>query len=288
MNDTAWIETPGYSGAVDAFRAQGLHLRACAVDAEGAVPPDAPPPRLAYLTPCFQYPLGMPLSAARRETFLALSARHNTVLFEDDYDSEFRDDAQPRPALAAGAAERGARVLHAGTFSKLVFPAARVAWLVVPEGYAGHAGRVLRALGGGHGTLAQGVVAELLDSGAISRHLQRARQVYAQRRRVLLGCVNGSKRLRSVGGGGLSAVLSLGDAVPLTALEKALDAERVGAVPLEWFERVAPVRVAPDGTAPEPGGGRSTRLVIGLGNVDSLALPETVERLERAVRQAAR
>ena len=310
--ETAWVEAPGYRGAVDAFRAQGLRLRACAVDAEGAVPPAAPPPRLAYLTPCFQYPLGMPLSPARREAFLALSARHGTVLFEDDYDSEFRDDVQPRPALAASAAaertvEGGARVLHAGTFSKLIFPAARVAWLVVPEGHAERAGHVLRGLGGGHGTLAQSVIAELLDAGAISRHLQRARQVYAQRRQVLLGCVAESERLRLDGGGGLSVVLSFEGRVPLEALEFALDAERLGAVPLERFHGngsegtdlgtgpAARANVdgdAPGGTAPEAADpaearpGRSRKLVLGLGNVDSLALPETFARLERAVRRA--
>lgn len=288
-DDVAWVETPGYRGAIDAFRAQGLRLHACAVDVDGAVPPDAPPPRLAYLTPCYQYPLGMPLSAERREAFLALSARHGTVLFEDDYDSEFRDDAQPRPALAASAAARGACVLHAGTFSKLIFPAARVAWLVVPDGLSERAGHALRALGGGHGTLAQGVVAELLDTGVLSRHLQRARQVYARRRRVLLGCVARSGRWRLVGGGALSAVISLDQEPPLAALEAALADERLGAVPLERFvtpDRVATERNASAPTTAEPT--RSSRLVLGLGNVDSLALPGMFERLERAVQRAAR
>ena len=311
--ETAWVETPGYRGAVDAFRAQGLRLRDCAIDAEGAIPPTGPPPRLVYLTPCFQYPLGMPLSPARREAFLALSARHGTVLFEDDYDSEFRDDAQPRPALAARAAEGSARVLHAGTFSKLIFPAARVAWLVVPEGHAERAGHVLRGLGGGHGTLAQSVVAELLDAGTISRHLQRARQVYARRRQVLLECVAGSERLRLDSGGGLSAVLSFERAASLEALESALDAERLGAVPLERFRGIAFVETdtgadvvaaanvgggtlqgtASEASAPTPAPSeaeamprRSRKLVLGLGNVDSLALPETFFRLERAVRRA--
>ena len=283
---TAWMESPGYPGAVDAFGAQGLAMRPCPVDAEGAVPLDeGVPPRLVYLTPCFQYPLGVPLSATRRDAFLALSARHGSVLFEDDYDSEFRDDAQPRPALAASAERTGARVLHAGTFSKLVFPAARVAWLVLPEAHAERARSVLRTLGGGHGTLAQASVAELLDGGVIARHLQRARAVYARRRSVLTERVSASPVLALAGGGGLCAVLALAHEVPLAALERKLDEAGLGAVPLERFDWAgAPAGAGSSRARPT----RCGRLVVGLGNVDSLTLPATLARLERVVRDAAR
>ena len=273
--DVAWAEAPGYLGAVDAFRLQGLDVRACPVDADGAVPRSADPaPRLVYLTPAFQFPLGMPLSASRRDAFLALSAAHGTVLVEDDYDSEFRDDVQPRPALAAAASGAGARVLHAGTFSKLVFPAARVAWLVVPRERAETARRMLTALGGGHGTLARSAVADLLDEGVVARHLQRARSVYARRRTVLQELVARSGRVRLAGGGGLCAVLALARSVPLAALEAALGRAAVGAVPLERHDWSRPP-------------GRScAHLVVGLGNVDSLTLPGTFARLERALREA--
>lgn len=270
--DVAWVESPGYPGAVDAFRMQALDVRPCTVDAQGLQPAAQAAPRLVYLTPCFQYPSGVPLSAERRRTLLQLSAQHGTVLFEDDYDSEFRDQTQPQPALAAEA-DGEARVLHAGTFSKLVFPAVRVAWLVVPAAHVDRAHALLRALGGGHTTLAQATVAELLDSGALAKHLQNARQVYAQRRRVLLDAMSCCRHLRVAdrGQGSLSLVLDLLAPCRRSALEAGLDAERIGAVAMErlhWHKRLP---------------ARCSRLVVGLGNVSSLALPDTVHRLDRLV-----
>lgn len=233
-NDIGWIETPGYTGAVDAFRQSGMQLVACPVDESGmTLPSYTQAPALIYTTPCFQYPSGVPLAADRRDQLLALSANHNSVIFEDDYDSEFRDSSQPRPALAAAAGT--ARVLHAGTFSKLMFPAVRVAWLVVPPEHAGVAHRCLKALGGGHNTIAQAAVAELLDNGTLSSHLQRARQIYAKRREGLLQTVASSKMLASSSEnvGSLNLVLNLAQAVDRAALEQALFNNGVGPVPLE-------------------------------------------------------
>ena len=287
--DTVWVESPGYPGARDAFALQGLDVRPCPVDADGLVPPDEEPPRLVYLTPCFQYPSGVALGATRAQRLLALSSEHGSVLFEDDYDSEFRDDSQPRPALAA--ASPAARVLHAGTFSKLMFPAVRVAWLVVPEAHVNAAHACLRALGGGNTNVAQAAVAELLDNGVVARHLQRARGLYARRRHALLdalarespfeaphrrGIANGGTNDAS-SGGSLSHVVALRSPVPIAALERALDAHALGAVPLE--------RLDANGTSPPR---RCRALVLGLGNVDTLAVPSTVGRLAAAVGEAAR
>jgi GntR family transcriptional regulator/MocR family aminotransferase len=275
--DTAWIEAPGYAGAVDAFAQMGLKLRACRVDEQGMVPANkSQPPALIYTTPCFQYPTGVPLSASRREQLLALSAASGAVIFEDDYDSEFRDDSQPRPALAANAGR--ARVLHAGTFSKLMFPAVRVAWLVVPSALTDTAHNCLRSIGGGHNIVAQAAVAELLDNGTISRHLQRARQIYAQRRQALLEQIDNSRILHTDGQqiGSLNLVLKLHSPVDRTALEAALNDHEVGAIALEnlhWNRK------------------RQTHcqaLVLGLGNIESLQIPRTFGQLESAIAAAGR
>lgn len=273
--DTAWVETPGYSGAAEAFQQMGLDLIACSVDSQGLVPPpQAPAPKIIYSTPCFQYPRGMPLSATRRNQLLTLSSEHNVVLFEDDYDSEFRDDSQPRPALASD--PDNARVLHAGTFSKLMFPAIRVAWLVLPEAHRQTAQHCLKSLGGGHNSVAQAVVAELMENGTITRHLQRARQTYAQRRRVLLETL-ASKTLLSAPKdhiGSLNLVVTLTTPCSMTALERSMAAHDIGAVPLEKMQWHKP--------APR----ECRELVIGLGNVDSLQIPATVDRLEKAIAAA--
>lgn len=271
--DTTWVECPGYIGAVDAFRQSGLSVIPCTLDAEGMVLPssDHGVPRLIYLTPCFQYPTGVPLSAARRASLLQLSREQGCILFEDDYDSEFRDDSQPRPALAADAA--GARVLHAGTFSKLLFPAMRVGWLVVPPDAVEEAERCLRVIGGGCNTLAQAVVSELLDNGSIARHLRHARQVYGQRRQALINALQGSELFEPIDrvSGSLSLVLQLRNSVSLSALQAAFSTADIGAQPLEYLDwRVA-----------RPS--RCKAIVIGLGNVDTLAIPVMADRLMQAL-----
>ncbi len=273
--DVAWIETPGYKGAVEAFSQMGMQLRACPVDAAGLRPlTDREAPAIIYTTPCFQYPTGAPLGADRRETLLELSAQTGAVIFEDDYDSEFRDDSQPRPALAASA--DFARVLHAGTFSKLMFPAVRVAWLAVPKSHAAAAHMCLRSLGGSHNSIAQAAVAELLDSGAISQHLQRARQVYTQRRHALLERVCNSTTLSTVRDhvGSLNLVLKLAEPVAIAALEDALYRHNVGPLPIE--------RLRWDQPAPD----QSSALVLGLGNVESLQMPKAFSQLEHAITEA--
>lgn len=273
-DDTGWLECPGYPGAVDAFNQMGLKLRPCALDEHGIVLPDklGTLPRIIYLTPCFQYPLGMPLSAERRQTLLEFSRQHGTVLFEDDYDSEFRDDSQPRPSLASDA--NGAQVLNAGTFSKLVFPAIRVGWLVVPQPIAKDAYSVLKAIGGGNNTISQLVVTELLNNGSIARHLRHARQVYGQRRAALVDSLTDCKLLEPVDNvsGSLSLVLRLKNSVSIDVLECALEKQEIGAVALERL----------DWKIRNPT--RCKAIVVGLGNVDTLSIPSSVKRLKTALK----
>ncbi len=273
--DTAWVERPGYQGAVAAWRAQGLNLHACAVDQHGMQLPDGPDPRLVYTTPCFHYPLGVTLSAQRRQALLSRVMSCGAVIFEDDYDSEFRDQSQPRPALAS---ESSAAVLHAGTFSKLMFPAVRVAWLVLPEAHVATACRMLADLGGGHNSIVQSAVAKLLDEGVLARHLNRARQVYAQRRLALLASLDEHAMALSYrdGSGGLSLVVDLEKAVCRQSLVTSLHESGLGAIPLEafgWDEQAAV----------KPSDEHCQSLVLGLGNVPTLKIPDAVFQLRQAV-----
>ncbi len=271
--DIAWVEEPGYSGAVAAWRAQGLNLHPCPVDEQGMQIPDSPKPRLIYTTPCFHYPLGSTLSPQRRSALLKCAAAHSAVIFEDDYDSEFRDQYQPRPALAS---ESGAAVLHAGTFSKLIFPAVRVAWLVVPATHVDIACRALADIGGGHCSVVQQAVAQLLDQGVVAKHLNRARQVYAQRRKALLRELDQHAPLLSYrdGTGGLSLIVDLQKPVNREELQRQLLAHELGATPLEslcWNGERALM---------------SSAIVLGLGNVPSMEIPQAVQKLRDAVAQS--
>jgi len=274
--EDAWMETPGYSGAVDAFKHLGLNLVACTVDEQGLViPENKKPPAIIYTTPCFQYPFGMPLSPERREQLLEISRKSGSVIFEDDYDSEFRDDSQPRPALAAY--EDDSRVLHAGTFSKLMFPAVRVAWLVVPAEHATSAHSCLRSLGGGHNSVLQAAVAELLENGTLIKHLQRARQIYSQRRNVLLENLPLSSTLDTPSSytGSFNLVLELKKTCNISALEAQLQKYDIGVIPLENMHWNQPrLRVC-------------RKIVAGLGNIESLDIPAKLAALDKAISSAA-
>ena len=285
--DVALVESPGWRGAAQAFAALGLEVRGAPVDAGGLVVPDAGggategPVRLVHVTPCFHYPTGVPLAPERREALLALSAERGVAVFEDDYDSEFRGAGEPRPALAAEADARGATVLHAGTFSKLLFPAARVAWLVVPSAHADRAEACLRALGGGHAPVAQAAVAALLDGGDVARHLARARAVYARRREVLDDALGRARHLRPAvpGGTALAALASLERPAPLGALEARLVEAGLGAQPLGRFAHAS----GRGDRAPR----RCRTLVLGLGSVDALSIPRRLAEVDRLVGRVA-
>ncbi len=124
--DDACIEDPGYVGAARAFEAQGARIHALAVDGEGMTvpPPQLQQVRLAYLTPAHQFPLGMSMSLPRRLAILEWARTTGAVLFEDDYDSEYRYTGRPMPALQG--LDRHGVVVFAGSFSKVLFPALRL------------------------------------------------------------------------------------------------------------------------------------------------------------------
>ncbi|OFA08582.1 HTH-type transcriptional regulatory protein GabR [Janthinobacterium sp. HH107] len=139
QGDTLWIEHPGYGGALAAGRGAGLQVTGVAVDIDGIAPTDADwrdtPPRLIYTTPSHQYPTGSVLSPARRMALLERARAAGALIIEDDYDSEFRHGGPPLVAMQGLVAD--APVVYLGTFSKTMFPALRIAFIVVPAALAG-------------------------------------------------------------------------------------------------------------------------------------------------------
>ncbi len=132
--DPVWMEDPGYLKARGAFLGSGAQIVPVPVDHEGLVVEAgiarAPQARLAYLTPSHQFPLGVTLSLARRIALLDWAKRANAYLIEDDYDSEYHYTRRPLPALQ-GLDDAG-RVIYIGTFSKVLFPALRLGYLILP------------------------------------------------------------------------------------------------------------------------------------------------------------
>jgi GntR family transcriptional regulator/MocR family aminotransferase len=207
--DRVHIEEPGYIGARNAFASAGAQLAPVPVDHEG-MRPEAGPARLTYLTPSHQYPSGATLSLARRMALIEAAVRDDGWIIEDDYDSEFRYDARPLPAMQG--LDRHGRVIYLGTFSKVLFPSLRLAYAVLPPGLAPALVRARTVADGHSAQLAQAVTAEFIRQGHFARHLRQMRLLYASRRELLLARLHAARldwMTPQPGAGGLQLAVHL-------------------------------------------------------------------------------
>ena len=179
------IEEPGYLGARDALLAAGAELRPTPVDEHGlCIDRLAADARLVYVTPSYQFPLGVTLSAARRLQLLQWAAERDAWIIEDDYDSEFRFAGKPLSCMQ-GLDEAG-RVAYVGTFSKVMFPALRLGYMVVPAWLAPACGAALRKTGQDTPLVIQAAMADFIRSGQFAAHIRRMRRCYADRQALLV------------------------------------------------------------------------------------------------------
>jgi GntR family transcriptional regulator/MocR family aminotransferase len=182
--DRAIMETPGYTGALRAFTAAGARVQFVPVDADGmCVPARTHAVRVAYVTPAHQFPLGISMSYARRLALLEWAQATGGVILEDDYDSEFRYTGQPLPALQ-GLDTHGC-VVFMGSFNKLLFPALRLGYLVVPPALIDPLAACLSVAGLHRPFVDQATLCDFIADGHFFRHLRRMRRVYGARRAVL-------------------------------------------------------------------------------------------------------
>ncbi|WP_419737094.1 PLP-dependent aminotransferase family protein [Pseudomonas sp. COR18] len=192
-----WFEDPGYLHARQLLLNRGVRLVPVAVDGDGLQVQQgiqqAPTARLAVVTPAHQSPLGVALSPARRQALLDWAGQQSSWVLEDDYDSEFRYRGRPLPALKSQ--DRHDRVLYAGTFSKMLFPGLRLAYLVVPRAQIERFEQRARLLRNRCPELLQATVSDFLGQGHFTRHLKKMRQLYSTRRTLLV------KALEDVCGG---------------------------------------------------------------------------------------
>jgi GntR family transcriptional regulator/MocR family aminotransferase len=184
--DKVMMEDPGYRGAYMAFRAAGARLVSARLDEQGASPKESDfrSCRVFFVTPGHQYPMGMTMSLERRLQLLAWAKQHNTVIFEDDYDSEFRFAGRPLPAMQG--LDRGGKVIFCGSFNKVMFPSLRMGYLVVPQELVELFARAKEMTTRHYPLLDQAVLCDFMEQGHFGRHLRRMRKIYEERYALLM------------------------------------------------------------------------------------------------------
>lgn len=191
-SDEAWVEEPGYPATHQAVRAAGARLIPVPVDAEGlkvecgiAASKLA---RAAFVTPSHQFPLSVTMSAARRIELLGWAARHGAWIVEDDYDSEYRFCGNPIASLQG--LDSDGRVIYVGTMTKVMFPALRLGFIVVPKDLISSFLNVRNANDTfSTSVLYQMAMTDFIREGHFARHLRRMRGVYMERRRALMAAI---------------------------------------------------------------------------------------------------
>jgi len=243
--DAVVMEDPGYWSATQVLSDHGLRLLPTPVDAHGLPVPvlrrGQRAPRMAYLTPSNQFPTGGVMPLARRLEWLQFAARHDTLLLEDDYDSEYRYEGAPFPSLQGQ--DGAGRVIYLGTFSKTVYPGIRVAFLVVPPGLQTVFADASADFYRDGDQIVQQVLADFMREGHYAAHVRTLRREYGLRRdamrQALLQALPkefASGRLALVSGArGVHLTLALPDAVDDRAVARAAIARGVTAVPLSVY-----------------------------------------------------
>ncbi len=272
-----WVEEPGYFGARDVLLLAGARLVPVPVDDEGLDVAEgirrSPRAHAAYVTPSHQYPLGSTMSAARRLQLLDWAQAAGAWVIEDDYDSEYRYESLPVAALQG--LDRDDRVLYVGTFSKVLFPALRLGYLVVPPDLVPRFAAIREAMDVFPPTFSQAVLADFIGEGHFGRHLRRMRELYRERRSVLVECL-GKELGAAVRVEGAQAGMHLVTAMARGTRDRAISAraERRGvrALPLSECYLGAPARAG---------------LVLGYGGTRRAEIPAAVRRLREAFETTA-
>jgi GntR family transcriptional regulator / MocR family aminotransferase len=244
--DPVGFEEPGYLAARQIVRAREGRILPVPVDDDGMqverLPFGRAAPLLVYLTPSHQYPLGTRLAVSRRLALLTWAQANDSLLVEDDYDSEFRFDTSPLPALAS--LDEAGRVAYIGTFSKVLTPALRVGYLLAPPLLRERIGQIKQLTDEQVSWPTQQWLAAFISRGHLDRHVRRMRHQYAEKRRILAQTLAPIAHLARLGGleAGLHAYLELGASVSATLVAQCALQRNVMVTPLDAYYLGAPDR----------------------------------------------
>ena len=274
--DQVCMEEPGYPGAAISFQALGAKICAVPVGSEGMELPGqrARKARLVYVTPGHQFPVCTTMSLARRLQLLEWARRSRALIFEDDYDSEFRYAGRPIPAMQ-GLDQHGL-VLFAGSFSKVLFPSLRLGYLVLPPDLVDSFAAAKSVLNRHAAPFEQTVLCDFITEGHFGRHLRRMREVYAERLSILMESartkLTGLLELSSVEAG-LQTVGWLCQGIDSVAARRLAQARKVEVTPLSIYSR---------------GAMRREGLQLGFAAVNGQEIKRGVHQLAIALEELAR
>lgn len=282
FGDEAWIEDPGYPPMREGFAAVGARPRPVPVDKEGlnisalaegkspeGVPSKKASPHLVGVTPSHQFPLGVTMSLDRRLKLLEWAAETRTWIFEDDYDSEYRYSGRPVAALQG--LDNTERVIYAGSFSKVLFPALRLGYLVVPPDLVEVFTKMRSLADRCPPRMQQMVLTDFIEEGHFERHIREMRTLYASRQAVLREEIE--ERLSDMieieaNDAGLHLVAWLPEEVSDRAVSDRLEEFDIIAPPLSFYCK----------ENSEKGG-----LLLGYGAVSEEEISEGVARMAKAL-----
>ena len=271
--DGVCMEEPGYPGARQAFMTAGARLIPVPVDDEGLNVAElirrGRDARAVYVTPSHQYPMGMTMSATRRMLLLSWAVRCGAWIIEDDYDSEYRFGSRPIASLQG--LDTDGKVIYIGTFSKVMFPALRLGYVVVPKDLVPAFSAARDAADIFSSTLYQAVMTDFIREGHFARHIRRMRMLYMGRRRALVKAIRAQMGdvLEVIGAeAGMHLVALLPPDTDDVAVSRKAAQKGISAMPLSVCYSKAPTR-----------GG----LILGYGGANAHQTHDGIRKLRMSV-----
>ena len=273
--DPVWMEEPGYPRAAIVFRAVGARICPTPVDSEGFDLHFGKRrwrrAKLVYLTPAHQFPLGVTMSLRRRLVLLEWVRESGALIFEDDYDSEYRYAGRPIPAMQG--LDRSGVVIFSGSFSDVLFPALRLGYLVIPPDMVDIFAAAETSSTHHPPLLEQAILCDFINEGHFARHIRRMRELYAERLEAFLKAAHsrlaGLLEIPPVEAG-MQTIGWLKGKMSAEQASAAAAKHEVEVVPLSRYSRAR----------------RTRGLLLGFAAVDVPELRSGVERLARALKEA--
>ncbi len=185
--EVAWIEDPGFYQARRTFGFAGATVVPMPVDREGITIGRSPKqrlPKIIYVTPSHQFPLGMTMSLSRRTALIDFARACDAYIFEDDHNSEFRYTGPPLPCLQG--LDTAGRVIYTGTMSKILYPSLRIGYILAPEQLVEPIIKIRAVMDQHSPAIDQATLARFLTEGFFLSHIKRMRKLYSDRREYFI------------------------------------------------------------------------------------------------------